>query len=110
EASVAAAVGKRYTYYKAGNRDLKIRVGDSILKGSVAERTYIEGRRVEMLVEESVLGAAYYGIGYPVNFGSEAGAIVIILPPDYMVQSKKPLRYLTGKLEDTWRPVPVERV
>lgn len=110
EASVAVAVGKRYTYYKVGSRDLKIRVGDAVLKGSIADRTYIEGKRVEMLVEESVLGAAYYGIGYPVNFAGEAGAVIIILPPEYMVQSKKPLRYLTGKLEDTWRPVPVERV
>lgn len=110
EASIAIAVDGQYVYYKAGVRDLKIHRGDAVLEGSVAARTYIEGKRMEMLVEESLLGAAYYGIGYPIEVAGKAGVLVIILPPDYMIHQKQPLRFLTGKVDEAWRPVPIELV
>lgn len=63
-----------------------------------------------MYVEESILGTAYYGIGYPIKFGGNEGVLVIILPPDYLVRKKEPIRFLTGKIDETWKPVPIDQV
>ncbi|EGA88369.1 hypothetical protein GPDM_15659 [Planococcus donghaensis MPA1U2] len=110
EASIAIAVENSYIYYKAGVHDLQIREGQLVLPGSIAARAKKEGQRVEMFVEESVFGTPYYGIGYPVKLGEKESVLVIILPPDYLVRKNKPIRFLTGKYEDTWRPIPVTKV
>lgn len=110
EASIAVAVGGCYVYFKAGAHDLQIRKGEKVMKGSIADLTYKEGKRVEKLVEASPLGSPYFGIGYPVELSGKVAVLVIILPPDYLLQKKQPLRFLTGKLEETWRPVPVDGV
>ena len=110
EASIAIAAEGCYIYYKAGAYDLRITEGQPVIPGSIAARTGKEQRRVEMLVEESVLGTAYYGIGYPVELDGKNGVVVIILPPDFAVRRLQPLKFLTGKLDEAWRPVSVERV
>ncbi|RNF38384.1 LytTR family DNA-binding domain-containing protein [Planococcus salinus] len=110
EASIAIAKGKQYIYYKAGIHDLRIQAGQAVESGSVAASTYIEGKRIERLMEPSADGSAYYGIGYPVSIAGESSALVIILPPDYPVRQKQPLQFLTGKLEDRWRPVAIDKV
>lgn len=110
EASIAIAVGDSYIYYKAGVHDLKIQEGEPVQPGSIAARAKKEEKRVEMYVEESILGTAYYGIGYPIKFGGNEGVLVIILPPDYLVRKKEPIRFLTGKIDETWKPVPIDQV
>lgn len=110
EASVAIAAENLYIYYKAGVHDLRIAEGQPVMTGSIAERAGKERRRIEMMVEESVLGTAYFGIGYPVEVDGKNGVVVIILPPDFAVRRLQPLKFLTGRFEDAWRPVPVERV
>lgn len=110
EASIAVAQGDQYIYYKAGVHDLSIQQGQAVSSGTIAARVAKEQRKVEMHVEESVLGSAYYGIGYPITLGDQEAVLVITLPPDYVVGRKKPLAFLTGKQEETWRPVPVGQV
>jgi two-component system response regulator LytT len=63
EASIAVAVGRSYVYCKAGIQESHIRVGDEVADGSVADCTYKEGERLEMLVEDEVSGIAYVGVG-----------------------------------------------
>lgn len=110
EASIAVAVGNSYIYFKAGELDLRIREGDPVPSGSVAELTFQKRGRVEKLVENSPLGFPYYGIGYPVEFAGQAAALVVILPTNHILAKKPQLRFLTGKLEDNWRPVPIDLV
>ena len=110
EASIAIAVGDRYIYYKAGVHDLQIRGGQPVLSGSIAARAKKEKQRIEMFVEESILGTAYYGIGYPIILGDKEGVLVVILSPDYLVRQKQPIRFLTGKIDEAWRPVPIDLV
>ncbi|TAA73230.1 LytTR family DNA-binding domain-containing protein [Planococcus salinarum] len=110
EASIAVAVGDSYIYFKAGELDLRIREGDPVPAGSVAELTFKRGGRVEKLVENSSLGFPYYGIGYPVELAGQAAALVVILPASHILARKPLLRFLTGKLEDNWRPVSIDLV
>lgn len=110
EASIAVAIGDSYVYFKAGELDLRIQEGDPVPAGSVAELTFKKKGKVEKLVENSPLGFPYYGIGYPVAYAGQAGALVVMLPPNHVMAKKPQLRFLTGKLEDNWRPVPVDCV
>lgn len=110
EASIAVAVGRSYVYCKAGIQESHIRVGDEVADGSIADCTYQEGKRLEMLGEDKVSGIAYVGVGYPVRISGQVGVLVVMLPPDYQQRPIQPLRFLTGKLEDTWRPVSVSDV
>lgn len=109
-ASIAMAVGNTYVYFKAGELGLRIQAGDPVAAGSVAELAFDKGRRVEKLVENSPLGFPYYGIGYPVDYAGQAAVLVVMLPPDHLMSRKPPLRFLTGKLEDNWRPIPIELI
>lgn len=110
EASIAVAQGDQYIYCKAGIYDLQIRTGEKVSKGSVADLTYEEGKRIEKVVENTSFGSSYYGIGYPIDLDGRKAVVVIILPADYIVRKKQPLAFLTGKLEDTWRPVQTGKV
>lgn len=110
EASIAVAAENQYIYYKAGVHDLSIKEGQPVSSGTIAARVAKEGSKVEMYVEEAVLGSAYYGIGYPITIDNQEAVLVITLPPDYVVGRKKPLAFLTGKQDDSWRPIPVEKV
>ncbi|WP_341201777.1 LytTR family DNA-binding domain-containing protein [Planomicrobium okeanokoites] len=110
EASIAVAIENSYVYFKAGELDLRIQEGDPVPAGSVAEMTFKKKGKVERLVENSPLGFPYYGIGYPVEYAGKAAALVVMLPPNHILAKKPQLRFLTGKLEENWRPVPLERV
>ncbi|XKE93868.1 LytTR family transcriptional regulator [Metaplanococcus flavidus] len=110
EASIAVAIENSYVYFKAGELDLRIQEGDPVPEGSVAEMTFKKKGKVERLVENSPLGFPYYGIGYPVEYAGQAAALVVMLPPNHILAKKPQLRFLTGKLEENWRPVPLERV
>ena len=106
-AAIAVAVGNTYIFFKAGALDLRIQEGDPVPAGSVAEQTLKKRGRVEKLVENSPLGFPYFGIGYPMDYEGREAAIVVLLPPDHLLARKPPLLFLTGKLEDNWRPVPI---
>ncbi|PKH10292.1 LytTR family DNA-binding domain-containing protein [Planomicrobium sp. MB-3u-38] len=110
EASIAVAIENFYVYFKAGELDLRIQEGDPVPAGSVAEMTFKKKGKVERLVENSLLGFPYYGIGYPMEYAGQAAALVVMLPPNHILAKKPQLRFLTGKLEENWRPVPLERV
>ncbi|WP_282020538.1 LytTR family DNA-binding domain-containing protein [Planomicrobium okeanokoites] len=110
EASIAVAIENSYVYFKAGELDLRIQEGDPVPAGSVAEMTFKKKGKVERLVENSPLGFPYYGIGYPVEYAGQAAALVVMLPPNHILAKKPQLRFLTGKLEENWRPVPLDRV
>lgn len=110
EASIAIAVEGRYIYCKEGIQRLPIVKGQPVLAGSIANQVGKEGKRIEKLVDAAVAGWPYYGIGYPVQIGGMSGVLVVILPADYPLRQKEPLKFLTGKMEEAWRPVPVERI
>ncbi|HSI68346.1 MAG TPA: LytTR family DNA-binding domain-containing protein [Planococcus sp. (in: firmicutes)] len=110
EASIAISDGSRYIYFKSGIHGVHIPTGTAVPETSIAALTYKEGKRVEMLIENSVFGAPYYGVGYPISLGDKNGALVLVLPPEFILKKKQPLQFLTGKTDETWRPVSVEKI
>lgn len=110
DASIAIAIDHHYLYYRSGSHDIRIRQGQPIEKGSIAENVYKKKKRFEGLIEDSIFGTPYYGIGYPINMNEKEGALVVILPTSYHLLKKEPLNFLTGKTNGNWYPVPIEEI
>ncbi len=110
DASIAIAIDGRYMYYTAGMHDIQLKKGQKIENGSVAEKILLQKRKISALMEQSSSGIPYYGIGYPVQIDDKPGAFIVILPPDYRVIKSDPSRFLTGRKEEVWFPIPIEDV
>lgn len=110
EASIAIAVGDAYVYYSAGKLDLGIKEGQEVQPDSIAHIVMTNGCRTEAVIEETVFHAKCHGVGYPIDINGITAAIVIIMPLKLAVPPAPPYRFLTGKLEEEWRPIPVEKI
>ncbi|MDV6379491.1 LytTR family DNA-binding domain-containing protein [Sporosarcina sp. GW1-11] len=110
DASIAIAIAHHYIYYNPGMHDIHLKEGQDIQTGSIAEVTIKERRKVEVVMDNTLYGMSYFGIGYPIDVNDEPGALIIILPPNFHVLKRDQLQFLTGKKEDEWFPVPVEQV
>ncbi|MFA9560507.1 LytR/AlgR family response regulator transcription factor [Evansella sp. AB-rgal1] len=112
EASIAIAAGDQYISYIPGNHDIRIHQGQSIPSGSITERVYLHKKKVESLVDKSVFGVPYYGVGYPIEdpeLGFQ-GALTVILPPEYSQEKLKPFSFIVGRRDEVWIPIPVEDI
>lgn len=110
DASIAIATDNKYIYYDAGIYDIHLKEGQHIKAGSLADTVISERRRIEIVMDESLFGMPYYGIGYPIDIRSKSGALIVILPPSYHALKHEPFQYLTGKKDDEWFPIPIEQV
>src|SRR4051794_21990103 len=108
EASVAFAGKDHYLDYLRGIHDIQIRPGQPIPSGSITERVYQQRGRVESLVNESVFGIPYYGVGYPLeDQNGFNGALTVILPPSYSLKKELSFSFITGKQGEIWSPIPI---
>ncbi|MFC3884864.1 LytR/AlgR family response regulator transcription factor [Bacillus songklensis] len=111
EASVAIAGRDQYIDYVSGIHDIRIRPGQSVPSGSITDRVYRRKCRVESLIDESVFGIPYYGIGYPIEDRDRfSGALTVILPPSYSFKKQSPFSFITGKKGEIWSPIPIDQI
>jgi len=112
EASIAFADKNQYLDYQSGIHDIRIRPGQPIPSGSISERVFQQRSRIESLVNESVFGIPYYGIGYPIEDNNGfIGALTVILPPLYALNHKQPsYSFITGKQGESWNPIPIDQI
>ncbi|QDI90992.1 LytTR family transcriptional regulator [Salicibibacter halophilus] len=109
EASIAVANSDKYLDYYAGTHDIRLYPEQPVPFGSISHEVARKKRRVESLVDQSVFGLSYYGIGYPFEEDKSADIIVtVILPPDYFL--KRQISFLTGQQDEMWTPIPVEEI
>ncbi|MBE1556654.1 LytTR family DNA-binding domain-containing protein [Sporosarcina limicola] len=110
EASIAIAIGNRYIYYFADQHDICLQESQTVQSGSLADRIIRQRCKLDMMMNESFLGAPYYGIGYPIDVQGEVAALLVILPPNYPILRSEPFTFLTGKKAEDWSPIPIEEV
>lgn len=112
EASIAVAGEDKYITYIPGSHDIKINQGQSIPPGSITERVYLQKRRVESLVDKSVFGIPYYGVGYPLEDADIGfrGALTVILPPEYSFTTHTSVSFIVGRRDELWVPIAVEQI
>ncbi|WP_158282252.1 LytTR family DNA-binding domain-containing protein [Salipaludibacillus keqinensis] len=109
EASIAIADEDKYVTYIPGSHDIQINQGQPIPSGSITERVYAQKCRVESLVDKSVFGVPYYGVGYPLEYKEVGinGALTVILPPEYY---SSPVSFIVGRKDDLWIPIAVDQI
>ncbi|WP_235753800.1 LytTR family DNA-binding domain-containing protein [Psychrobacillus sp. INOP01] len=111
EASIAIAAGDEYIYYLPGGHDLHVKEGQKIQTNSIADLVLKKACRTEAVLVDTSFQVPYYGIGYPIEINGERAALVVILPPHHAaVPITSPYKFLTGKQEDEWKPIPIEKV
>jgi hypothetical protein len=112
DASIAIAGGDKYVTYIPGNHDIQISQGQPIPSGSVTERVYLQKCRVETMVDKTVFGIPYYGVGYPLEDleSGFSGALTVILPPEYSFKTHTPFSFVAGRRGEIWNPIPVEQI
>ncbi len=110
DAAIAIAMGDTYIYYVEGIHNIRLKEGQPVMPGSIADKVINHRLKVDKIMDNSLFGIPYYGIGYPVDLQGEPGALIVILPPYYHVLRHEPFRFLTGKQEDEWSPVAIEEI
>lgn len=110
DAAIAIAVGDRYIYYAEGTQDTQLMEGQLVIAGSIADKVISKGLKVDKVMDNTLFGSPYYGIGYPIVLQGEPGALLVILPSNYHVLKQEPIRFLTGKQEEEWFPVAIEEI
>lgn len=110
DARLAIALNGCYHCCDSGNDD-KWMDGQPVQAGSIAAKVLVNRDKTGMLMDSTLSATPLYGVGYPIEIDGEHAALVVILPPEPGLQVKNdPLRLLTGKLDDEWYPVPLEKI
>lgn len=109
-ASIVVAVESTYVYFSTSTHHIDLKVGEEIHPNSIASRVLKTKQKTEAIVDESIFGKPYYVIGYPIFIENYEAALLIILPPSYVPEKKEPYKFLTGKQEEDWRPIPIEQI
>lgn len=107
EISLAVANTKEYVYFRPSKRiDLKIRVGDPVRKGTIAEKALSTGKKASAFIDRDVFGVPYYGMAVPFLHDRRVEGCVIAIYP--VVQDGTSV--VTIKTEDGWCPIPFDEI
>lgn len=110
EASIAIADEHQYLHYYSGAIDLQLKRGMPLIPGSIATKVVKANRSIEEVVDQSVYGEPYFGVGYPVQFDDRRFAVIVILPVSYAVKMEERPKFLTGRLDEAWFPIPLQHI
>lgn len=107
EISIAVSDKDKYIYYRPSKRvDLKISIGDSVKKESLAYQAMTTGQKVSEFINRDVFGVPYHGMAVPHwNNGVLEGCVMAIYPA--FTDGKS---VITVRTNDGWVPTPFEDV
>lgn len=107
EVSIAVSNTTEYIYYRPSKRiDLKIRQGDVIKQGTIADKALIEGQKVSEFIDRNIFGVPYHGMAVPFqNDGHLEGCVLAIYPA--LTEGKS---VVTVRTSDGWKPVSFDDV
>lgn len=109
-ASIALACEDSYIYFSPSIEHMHLKIGDKIHPDSVAARVIQTRTKNEITVDSTIFGEPYPVMGYPMYLNQKEAALIIIFPSTYTQEKKETYKFLTGKQEDSWTPVPVEEI
>lgn len=69
---------KVLVWYPSPNLDLKVKVGDPLPKGGIAEQVIRANGRIVKRVPKEVLGIPYVGIGYPIREDGKIAGVAVV--------------------------------
>lgn len=110
DASIVIAMDGTYVYCRASITHIHHQLTDEVHPKSIAMQVLKNRKKTEILTDESIFGTPYYAIGYPIIFEQHEAALVIVLPSSYIPEKPEQYRFLTGKQDEDWTPIPIEQV
>jgi DNA-binding LytR/AlgR family response regulator len=110
DAQLVVALNGYYLHCLPGHDDHKWVDGQPVQAGSIAEKVMRTRSKTGIMTDATVTGIPFPGAGYPIELNGEQAALVVILPSAHETVKSPPLRLLTGKLDEEWYPVPVEKI
>ena len=108
--SIAIAVQNSYIYFHSGHHGIHLEVGRQVEPGSIAEQVLRTRKRTDAVLDNTLFGTPYYGIGYPIHIKDTPAVLVIVLPSTFTSQKVGPYQFLTGKQEEEWTPVAIDKI
>ncbi|BDH59958.1 LytR family transcriptional regulator [Lysinibacillus sp. PLM2] len=111
DASLAIAIDDSYIYSVLSRHHMHLTLGKKINGDSVAAKVLKTRMKTEALIDDSIFGVPYYAIGYPIIFDQMEAALIVVFPSTFTVDNKQvPYKFLTGKQNEDWTPIPIERI
>ena len=110
DASIAIATRNKFVYFRSRHHNFSLKIGSPVPKDSVAFKVLDSKRKVDAVMDNTLFETPYYAIGYPITINDELGALVVVLPPLFKVESANLYHFLTGKQAEDWIPVPIEQI
>ncbi|QPQ33609.1 LytTR family DNA-binding domain-containing protein [Lysinibacillus sp. JNUCC-52] len=108
--SIAIAVKNSYIYFHSDSHNIHLETGRQVEPGSIAAQVLQTKKRTDAILDNTLFGTPYYGIGYPIHIQDTLAALVVVLPSTFTVQKLEPYQFLTGKREEEWNPVAIEKI
>ncbi|HJF31571.1 MAG TPA: LytTR family transcriptional regulator DNA-binding domain-containing protein [Sporosarcina psychrophila] len=107
EISIVVSNTEEYLYYLPSKRvDLKIRPGDPVKEGTIAQKAITQKQKVSEFINRDVFGVPYHGMAVPFYHDGKLEGCVTAIYPAY-TDGKS---VVTVKTYDGWIPVPFESV
>jgi len=110
DSSVAIAVDSSYVYFSPSIHHPHHNLVENVHPKSIAAHVISNRKKTEVLADESIFGTPYYAIGYPITVNQQAAALLVILPSTYVPEKREPYKFITGKQEDDWIPIPIQQI
>ncbi|UKJ45583.1 LytTR family DNA-binding domain-containing protein [Lysinibacillus sp. ACHW1.5] len=110
DSSIAIAVENAYIYFHSGHHSIHLEIGQQVLPGSIADQVLQTHKKTDAILDNSLFDTPYYGIGYPIYIQNKPAALVIVLPSSFTTKRAEPFQFLTGKQEEEWNPVAINKI
>lgn len=110
DASIAIAMKDTFVYFGSGHHKISLEVGSPVPPDSVAYKVLQTNKKVDAVMDSSLFETPYYAVGYPIMINGEKGALVIVLPPHFRINGPDTYRFLTGKQNEDWSPIPINEI
>ncbi|MGY4793501.1 LytTR family DNA-binding domain-containing protein [Lysinibacillus fusiformis] len=110
DSSIAIAVENSYIFFHSGHTSIQLEVGQQVLPGSIAYQVLQTHKKTDAVLDNSLFETPYYGIGYPIYIQNKPAALVIVLPSSFTTKKAEPFQFLTGKQEEEWSPVAINKI
>ncbi|WP_155593463.1 LytTR family DNA-binding domain-containing protein [Lysinibacillus cavernae] len=110
DSSIAIAVENAYVYFHSGHQSIHLEIGQQVMTGSIAEQVLRTQKKTDAILDNSLFGTPYYGIGYPIYIQNKPAALVVVLPSAFSTKKAEPFQFLTGKQEEEWNPVAIHKI
>lgn len=110
DSSIAIAVDNSYIFIQSGHPSIHLEMGQQVLPGSIADQVLRTQKKTETILDNLSFDIPFYGIGYPILIQDEPAALVVILPSTFSIKKTEPFEFITGKQDEEWNPVAINKV